>query len=454
MPASTLAPELRTVRNLIDFFIRTTRRARAFASSIDPVGRGFFDSTEADQVEALLVTYWQTRAAALDLIRDLRHRQPNVEPERSIYFLLGYSTALCLVDAACVLRDETHNRPVVRRKLNQPIPSCGIPGGAYDTIQRSLISARNAWHLYHARAYLEQHHDDLARVAREQQVEDLLATIRRLTPMVDVSAARFARYSLRTRGDQFVRGIGRSLFGRAAYGLQKFASELLADVSVRPAHVPMIPPGIVRQLEAHIRPGDVFVVRKEFALTNYFLPGYWPHAALYLGRPEPLAELGLRDHEAAAPRWPLLKRTAASTGHCVLESMKDGVHLRCWRSPLASDSFVILRSPLEPQTVITALGRVLAHEGKDYDFDFDFSRSDRLVCTEVVYRAFDGIGGVQLPLTTRAGRPTLSGGDLLGMALQDDSAWGLVAAYVPHSSPELVCGGDAAAIVRSVLRQA
>ncbi len=283
MPPLTLSAELSTVRNLIEFFTRTGRRAREFASSIDPVGRGFFRASEAEEVEALLVTYWQARAAALDLIRDLRRHQPAVEPERSIYFLLGYSTALCLVDAACILRDETHSRPVVRRKLNQPIPNCGIPGGAYDTIQRSLMSTRHAWPLYHAREYFQRHQDELARVAREQQVEDLLAAIVRLSPCVDISMTRFARYSLRTRGDQWVRGIGRSLFGRAVYGLQKFASELMADVSVQPAHVPTIPAEIQRELAAHIQPGDVLVVRKEFAVTNYFLPGYWPHAALLSG---------------------------------------------------------------------------------------------------------------------------------------------------------------------------
>ncbi len=99
-----------------------------------------------------------------------------------------------------------------------------------------------------------------------------------------------------------------------------------------------------------------------------------------------------------------------------------------------------------------ALGRVLAHEGKDYDFDFDFSRSDRLVCTEVVYRAFDGIGGMQLPLTIRAGRPTLSGGDLIALTLQGDTGWTLVAAYVPSLSRQLEQAGQATRIVQAALR--
>ncbi|MCA9263268.1 MAG: hypothetical protein KDA60_05445 [Planctomycetales bacterium] len=61
---------------------------------------------------------------------------------------------------------------------------------------------------------------------------------------------------------------------------------------------------------------------------------------------------------------------------------------------------------------------MIIHEGKPYDFDFDFSRSDRLVCTEVVYRAYDGIGAVQFALTRRAGRPTLSGSDLVQLGVE------------------------------------
>ena len=48
---------------------------------------------------------------------------------------------------------------------------------------------------------------------------------------------------------------------------------------------------------------------------------------------------------------------------------------------------------------------------------FDFFRSDRLVCTEVIYRAFDGVGGISIPLRERAGRPTLSAEDLLDLAV-------------------------------------
>lgn len=193
-------------------------------------------------------------------------------------------------------------------------------------------------------------------------------------------------------------------------------SELASAISLRPSHRPQLPDGIVAQLNASIKPGDVFITRKEFALTNYFLPGYWPHAALYLGDASTLEQRGVHQHEHVTSRWDRLRSLDRQQPGRVMEALKDGVSLRSVASPFASDSLVVLRPLLAPEFVTTALARSFAHDGKPYDFDFDFTRGDRLVCTEVVYRAYDGIEGVQFELTRRAGRMTLAAGDLIRMA--------------------------------------
>ena len=171
----------------------------------------------------------------------------------------------------------------------------------------------------------------------------------------------------------------------------------------------------------------MLVVRKEYAATNYFLPGYWPHAALVLGSLDDLQRLGVSRHEHVSPRLRLCEAIVAELAQrdpdspqpLVLESMKDGVRVRSIGSPLASDSVIVLRPLLEPELVGQALAQAFLHEGKPYDFDFDFNCSHRMVCTEVVYRAYDGVGNVKFELPRHLGRYALAAGDLLRMALAE-----------------------------------
>ena len=81
------------------------------------------------------------------------------------------------------------------------------------------------------------------------------------------------------------------------------------------------------------------------------------------------------------------------------------------------DACVVLRPSLEKADLARAIGRAMEHEGKLYDFLFDFRTSDRLACTEVIYRGFHGIGPVAFQLKEVSGRKCLPAEDLLDQAL-------------------------------------
>ncbi|MFM8326985.1 MAG: hypothetical protein ACKN9U_19160, partial [Pirellulaceae bacterium] len=94
--------------------------------------------------------------------------------------------------------------------------------------------------------------------------------------------------------------------------------------------------------------------------------------------------MGLHQHPHVATRWQRFVR--CDEPHCgrVIEAMKDGVQIRRLDSPFRSDSILVIRPRLCPDSIKTALVRAFFHEGKEYDFGFDFTASERMVCTEVI----------------------------------------------------------------------
>ena len=160
-------------------------------------------------------------------------------------------------------------------------------------------------------------------------------------------------------------------------------------------------------------------------MSNLFLPGYWPHTALYIGTPEDREDLGIQLAPDLASYW--------SNDRCVLEALKDGVRFRPLDETLSVDAVTVIRPTLDSHTIARSIERAALHHGKMYNFDFDFFRSDRLVCTEVIYHAYDG--ALPIELRERAGRPSLAAEDLLDMAF-DTPHFEVVAIFGATTCPD------------------
>ena len=427
-----------TVLAVTEQFGRLKQIAGVLAQAALSSDQGYFAPSEDEEVRHLLVSYWQSRNALLEVVLEMKD-----DRQVDSHFLVGYAGALVLVDAARFLYSEFDERPVVREKLNEPAPNFGIPADVYDTVQQSLINPVHTWHLYHAAKYFEQNRDLLTSLVEGTSLEFLPPLIESHQNSNEMSLSAFAMLSARVQARQLVDLVKEDLLHRALYGLQKSVSRAVSGLYTVHDHVPGLPEEIRGQVRELLRPGDVLVVRKEHALTNYFLPGYWPHAALYLGSCDELSAVGFGDHEHVRPHWDNLLACDSDEPCRVHEALKDGVHVRSLNSPFASDAIAVLRPQLGLEEIYPAMARGMFHTGKSYDFDFDFTRADRLVCTEVVYRSYSGVNDVRFDLTRRAGRMTLSAEDLIGMAIAGRH-FDVVATYAPPDYDELKTGAGAA----------
>lgn len=113
-----------------------------------------------------------------------------------------------------------------------------------------------------------------------------------------------------------------------------------------------------------------------------------------------------KDPNVAAHFAEFAKPDASGHGMAFIEAMSEGVVFTSAEHSIGeADSVAVLRPRLTDAQKREAIARAFSHAGKPYDFDFDFFSADKLVCTEVVYRAYGSY--IDLPLVDILGRKTL-----------------------------------------------
>jgi hypothetical protein len=408
----------RTVLDLAGHMNRLREDAVTFRDSFATGDRGYFSPTEDEQVTHLWVSYHQARNALLEVINSIRSSVGEPTQETAGEFLTAYAATVVLVDAARGLRDLFGKDVIVRRKLNESYDQFGIAEGSFDAVQMSLTNLNNAIGIKRGNEFFDEHLEDLHKLADENETyQKLLGVIDFIGEQSRVGHRSYIRARARDRTKHVVDKVVQSGFVRAIYAIQEWGGRVVGRVSTSISHVPRIPIGICDGLREVIRPADVFITRKTYAATNYFLPGYWPHAVFYIGDSE------------------------------VVEAQADGVRRRTLDSPFSNDAIVVIRPKLEETLIAEAVERAISHVGKPYDFDFDFTRGDRMVCTEVVYRSLEGLGGTEFVLSRRAGRETLSAEDLLRLAIVGEQ-FEQVAVFCPDHAEGLVTGDEMDRILR------
>lgn len=422
--------------------------SQARANMQSGLERGYFSPDEDSQIHGAFSRYLTSRAVLLEVIDDLEPlalgRWPGAatgDVQRA--FLVAYTASCLLVRAGRHVVNQIAGEDLMRRKLDQACPELGIPEGQFTLLYRALTRPRNAWRLHQAQSYADSHRAELEAVAIEANLQDVLSLLEASEQSVRVSITRYLKGRIRFRWHSWLTR-RRSELKRATFAIYEGSGRLVSRLRL-PWFKKRVNRTVQRKLREILLPGDVLVTRHHDAATNLFLPGYWPHAALHLGPHATEQEYGVSVDKGRKRRW--------CDEISVLEAQKDGVHFRRLETTLAVDAVVVLRPRLPKPLISEGLSRALTHEGKLYDFTFDFTRSDRLVCTEVVYRAYDGLGPLQFELTPRAGRLTLSAEDLLDLAVEDRGFEPVAIFGTPLSRRRLVLGEAARAALLASYRK-
>lgn len=375
----------------------------------DAIARKYFRPEEERQLQQWFSEFLNIRKQLWHIIEDiqlfLNDDIQTIETTQWPFIILGYC-AICLlvrVDFLLVKRLATHS--LVQRKLNESSSEFNYPRKRFSEVFYSVSSLRKAIKLHEIMQLVHTNRATMNQFSSDTLVGEFVGKLNQYETYLDPSKKNFFNLYFNYRW-YYLRRKTVILTQFALFWLLETSGRIVSELHDRwsPKRVTQT---IRDQLADIIEPGDILLTRHQGAFTNLFLPGFWPHAALYVGAIHQHPELHINDK--TKDHW--------FGTRCVLEALKDGVHFRPLHTTLQVDAFAVVRPKLNADQIKTGIEKVAVHAGKLYNFNFDFFSSDRLVCTEVVYRAFDGLGEFQLPLKERAGRPTLSANDIMEAAL-------------------------------------
>ena len=314
--------------------------------------------------------------------------------------------------------------PALRVALNEPLPELGLPAGSYADFKFRFLNAAIATEF----AALSANH----RRDRDDDTDALTQALRSDERRIWQAGKGDGIVNTLRNAGQIVESGSR----RLVFPVQKGISEWMGDTRVLNGSRYLVAADQIANLAPKLQPGDVLLERREWFLSNIGLPGYWPHAALYIGTPEqraayfddPEVRAWLASEGTGEDFDALLKarhpaaysasrqRDAHGDHVRVIEAMSEGVVFTTVEHTAAADAVAVLRPRLSRLEVAKALHKAFAYQGRPYDFDFDFRSDATLVCTELVYKAYGpGIDkfGLRLPLRSVAGRPVLTANDIV-----------------------------------------
>jgi hypothetical protein len=343
-------------------------------------------------------------------------------------FLIGYSAMLARYRAALEFIDRAENNPELHKILNDEVPELGLPARTYAKLKIQFLNVAIATQF----------------AAREVVMKSLSGERQ---PALRTAIREDADYIWKTG-----KGRGQMLTAKNALKIvqdgaqtgwlpiQQGVSEWMGHTKVYRQNNSLISESQIRQLQPKLLPGDILLERREWYLSNIGLPGFWSHAALYIGTPEERRaafndsatqawvrqqgeasgelEALLRSRDPEAYKRMLADRSSTGTTPPIriIEAIGEGVSFKSLEHSAACDSLVVLRPRLPKSEKSQAILRAFHYSGRPYDFNFDFSTDAELVCTELVYKAYEpaaGCTGLKFPLVEMLGRKVTPANELV-----------------------------------------
>lgn len=142
-----------------------------------------------------------------------------------------------------------------------------------------------------------------------------------------------------------------------------------------------------KMIEKIVQPLDIILLKSSGHLTDKFIPGYFGHAAIWMGDKADLQREGWWSLPEVIPF-----RRMVRAGKTFAEGLRSGVTLSDLEEFTDGEVFLVIRpvgfSPEEKREIVRL---TFSQINKEYDFNYDIESPDRIFCSELVFDSFEKI---------------------------------------------------------------
>lgn len=158
----------------------------------------------------------------------------------------------------------------------------------------------------------------------------------------------------------------------------------------------------LRKMKKKMRIGDLMLQRRNWYVCNLGIPGFWPHAVIYIGKysqfknffSDPLVKEYLEGQgynnisKWMQAKYPKFKDDYILSQNEVIEVRAPGVIIQTFNDSALADYVGVVRPRLSKLELFKSIEYTFSQYGKPYDYHFDFVTDSAFICSELVYKAF------------------------------------------------------------------
>ncbi|MGB7934043.1 MAG: hypothetical protein WCH04_17810, partial [Gammaproteobacteria bacterium] len=192
---------------------------------------------------------------------------------RKARFRIAYAAFLAQYRQALDFIAVAERNPAMHTMLNEPVPELGLPERTYARLKFRFLNVLRG-----------------AEFARLDVIYALYGADPELPLTAGLESDRQALWQAgqnagpKLTAENALRIVQDAVLA-SWFPVQKNISEWMGDTRVWRPQTSLISQVQLAALQPQLKPGDVLLVRREWFLSNVGLPGFWPHAALYVGTP-------------------------------------------------------------------------------------------------------------------------------------------------------------------------